>query len=64
VEALATSAEEARAGPFDGERLRGEVLALARTLARTPAAELVPGGAAYMPLTMLRGALEALLASD
>jgi ParB family chromosome partitioning protein len=64
AEALATSAEAARASPFDGDRLRGEVLALARTLARTPAAELVPGGAAYMPLTMLRGAIDALLPSD
>jgi hypothetical protein len=40
------------------------VLALARTLARTPADELVPGGAAYMPLSMLRGTLDALLPAD
>jgi ParB family chromosome partitioning protein len=63
-EALAAAAAAAQAPPFDGERLRGEVLALARTLARTPAAELVPGGAAYMPLSMLRAALQALLPPD
>lgn len=64
AEALATSAKQARARPFDGDRLRDEVLALARTLARTPAEELVPGGAAYMPLTMLRASLDALLPPD
>ena len=61
AEALAAAAKMAKAPPFDGDRLRAEVLALARTLARTPADELVPGGAAYMPLSMLRGTLEALL---
>jgi ParB family chromosome partitioning protein len=64
AEALAAAAQGAKAGAFDGDRLRGEVLALARTLARTPAAELVPGGAAYMPLAMLRDALNALLPPD
>ena len=63
-EALAAAAKSAKAPPFDGDRLRAEVLALARTLARTPADELVPGGAAYMPLTMLRGTLDALLPAD
>ncbi len=58
---LASAASSARARPFDGDRLRGEVLILARTLSRTPSSELVPGGAAYMPLTMLRAALNALL---
>jgi ParB family chromosome partitioning protein len=62
TEALAVAARSAKARPFDGDRLRDEVLALARTLSRTPAEELVPGGAAYMPLSMLRGTLEALLA--
>lgn len=58
---LAAAATTAKARPFDGDRLRGEVLVLARTLARTPSTELVPGGSAYMPLTMLRAALNALL---
>jgi ParB family chromosome partitioning protein len=64
AEALAAAAKGAKARPFDGDRLRNEVLALARTLARTPADELVPGGAAYMPLSMLRGTLDALLPAD
>jgi ParB family transcriptional regulator, chromosome partitioning protein len=62
--ALAATAAAIHAPAFDGDRLRGEVLALARTLARTPAAELVPGGAAYMPLAMLRATLNALLPPD
>lgn len=61
---LASAATSAKARPFDGDRLRNEVLTLARTLARTPASELVPGGAAYMPLTMLRAALNALLPDE
>jgi ParB family transcriptional regulator, chromosome partitioning protein len=64
VEALAAVAKTTKAHAFDGDRLRAEVLALARTLARTPADELVPGGAAYMPLSMLRGTLNALLPED
>src|SRR5215207_9971608 len=64
VEALATVAKSTKAHAFDGDRLRAEVLVLARTLARTPADELVPGGAAYMPLSMLRGTLNALLPED
>ncbi|MGH2617362.1 MAG: ParB/RepB/Spo0J family partition protein [Thermomicrobiales bacterium] len=64
AEALEAAAKSVKARPFDGDRLRGEVLALARTLSRTPAAELVPGGAAYMPLSMLRGTLDALLPAD
>ena len=64
ADALAATAKSAKSPPFDGDRLRAEVLALARTLARTPADELVPGGAAYMPLTMLRAALDALLHAD
>ena len=64
AEALAALAQTAQIHPFDGDRLRAEVLALARTLARTPAGELVPGGAAYMPLSMLRVTLNALLPED
>jgi ParB family transcriptional regulator, chromosome partitioning protein len=64
AEALAAAARTAKAPPFDGDRLRAEVLALARTLSRTPADELVPGGAAYMPLSMLRGTLDALLPAE
>lgn len=64
AEALASAARLAKARPFAGERLRDEVLALARTLSRTPAEELLPGGAAYMPLTMLRAALDAVLPAD
>jgi ParB family chromosome partitioning protein len=64
AEALVAAAKTAKAQPFDGDRLRAEVLALAQTLSRTPADELVPGGAAYMPLTMLRGTLDALLPAD
>lgn len=61
---LASAASSAKARPFDGDRLRSEVLVLARTLARTPSSELVPGGAAYMPLSMLRAALNALLLEE
>jgi ParB/RepB/Spo0J family partition protein len=64
TEALAAAAKGAKARPFDGDRLRDEVLALARTLSRTPSEELVPGGAAYMPLSMLRATLDALLPAD
>ncbi|MBA2596197.1 MAG: ParB/RepB/Spo0J family partition protein [Chloroflexia bacterium] len=64
AEALAAAAKTARARAFDGDRLRDEVLALARTLSRTPSDELVPGGAAYMPLSMLRGTLDSLLPAD
>lgn len=64
AEALAVAAKTAKACAFDGDRLRDEVLALARTLSRTPAEELVPGGAAYMPLSMLRGTLDTLLPAD
>jgi ParB family transcriptional regulator, chromosome partitioning protein len=64
ADALAAAARTAKAPAFDGDRLRAEVLALARTLARTPADELLPGGAAYMPLSMLRGALDVLLPAD
>jgi ParB family chromosome partitioning protein len=62
--ALESAAKMAKAARFDGDRLRGEVLALARTLARTPADELVPGGEAYMPLSMLRAALDVLMPAE
>jgi ParB family chromosome partitioning protein len=61
AEALAAAARSARSATFDGDRLRREVLALARTLSRTPAEELIPGGTAYMPLSMLRRVLNTLL---
>ncbi len=61
VEVLHSAARAAQSPPFDGNRLRDEVLALARSLARIPAHELVPGGSAYMPLSMLRSTLDALL---
>jgi ParB family chromosome partitioning protein len=64
AEALSAAAKLAKAKAFEGDRLRNEVLTLARTLARTPAGELVPGGEAYMPLTMLQATLDALLPSD
>lgn len=60
-QALAAAAHAARSPAFDGARLRSEVHAIARTLARIPPHELVPGGEAYMPLSMLRAALDALL---
>jgi ParB family transcriptional regulator, chromosome partitioning protein len=46
---------------YDAARLRAEVLALARTLARAPAGELQPGTPAHSTLTMLCGALDAVL---
>jgi hypothetical protein len=46
---------------YDAARLRAEVLALARTLARTPAGELQPGTAAHAALAALYGALDAAL---
>jgi ParB family chromosome partitioning protein len=61
VEVLQSAARTAHAPQFDGDRLRDEVLALARSLARIPPHELVPGGSAYMPLAMLRSTLDALL---
>jgi len=60
--ALARAADGAGAPPYDRDRLQTEILALAGTLARAPAADLRPGGAAHAPLTALAGALAALLA--
>ncbi len=59
--ALQRAADAAGAAAYDAERLRAEILALARTLTRTPDADLRPGGTAYGPLTALCGALDALL---
>ena len=59
--ALVRCADVAFAPPYDPQRLRAEILALARTLARAPEADLRPGGAAYAPLAALWGALDALL---
>jgi ParB family chromosome partitioning protein len=59
--ALARSADAAGAAPYERQRLNDEILALARTLARTPEADLRPGGAAYAPLAALYGTLDALL---
>lgn len=58
---LSRAADAAAAPPYDRTRLEAEVLALARTLARTPAADLRPGGAAYGSLVGLAGALDSLL---
>ena len=62
-QALTRAADAAGAPPYDADRLRAEVLALAQTLARAPAADLRPGGAAYAPLAALCGALDAVLRS-
>jgi len=58
---LARAADAAGAPPYDPARLRDEVRALARTLARAPEADLRPGGTAYAPLAALRGALDTAL---
>ncbi len=50
--------------PYDATRLQAEVLALARTLARTPAEELRPGTPAYAALAALYGALDAALGTS
>jgi ParB family chromosome partitioning protein len=47
--------------PFDADRLRAEVLALARSLARAPTAELQPGTPTHAALVTLYGALDAAL---
>lgn len=55
------AADAASAPPWAADRLESQVLALAQTLARMPAAEARPGGSAYGPLVALAGALEAIL---
>ena len=44
ADALAAAARTAKAPAFDGDRLRAEVLALARTLARTPRGRAIARG--------------------
>lgn len=57
---LAEQAEGAWAAPFDPERLDFQVAALARLLARLPAAELRPGRPVHTLLTELTATLNAL----
>jgi ParB family chromosome partitioning protein len=59
--ALLRIADDYGLPPFDVDRLRAEALALARTLARAPAAELQPGTATHATLVTLYGALDAAL---
>lgn len=54
---LTNAADAAWAAPFDLERLDFQVAAIARSLARIPAAELRPGRPAYALLTELATAL-------
>jgi ParB family transcriptional regulator, chromosome partitioning protein len=62
--ALLHTADDYGLPPFDADRLRAEVLALARSLARTPAAELQPGSATHAALVTLYGALDAALGQN
>jgi ParB family chromosome partitioning protein len=59
--ALLRTADGYALPPFDADRLRSEILALARSLARTPVAELRPGTATNAALVTLYGALDAAL---
>jgi len=58
---LTPTADDYGLPPYDGERLRSEVLALARSLARTPATELRPGTPVHAALLTLYGTLDAVL---
>lgn len=58
---LAELAGAAWAAPFDPERLDFQIAALARSLARIPAAELRPGRPAHAALSHLRDTLEELI---
>ena len=58
---LAEIADAAWAAPYDAERLEFQVAALARSLARMPAAERRPGSPAHTLLVQLRDTLNALL---
>lgn len=49
---------------FDEDRLVGETLALARSLARTPRTELRPGSATFAALAALYGALDTALSNE
>ncbi len=62
--ALSDAADRSAAPAYDAARLRREVLALAGSIARAPAADLRPGGSAYGPLAALSGALDAVLNLD
>ena len=59
--ALARTADGYAVPAYDAERLRAEVLALARTLARTPSGDLQPGTAVHGALLALYGALDNVL---
>jgi ParB family chromosome partitioning protein len=59
--ALARIADAYAVPAYDAERLRGEVLALARSLARTPAGDLQPGTPVHGSLLALYGALDSVL---
>jgi hypothetical protein len=58
---LAELADAAWAAPFDQERLDFQVAALARSLARIPAAELRAGHPAHALLTQLQRTLGTLI---
>jgi ParB family chromosome partitioning protein len=58
---LAEVADAAWAAPYDADRLDYQVAALARSLARIPAAELRPGHAGRTLLTQLQATLSTLL---
>lgn len=62
--ALKRIADERELAPFDEDRLIGETLALARSLARTPRTELRPGAASFAALAALYGALDAALSNE
>ncbi len=62
--ALTRAADDYGLLTYDPERLRGEVLALARSLARTPPGEFQPGTATHAALMALYGALDAALGQD
>ncbi len=59
--ALSRAADLAGAPVYDPDRLRVEVLALARSLARAPESHLRPGGSGHAPLAALCGTLDAVL---
>jgi ParB family chromosome partitioning protein len=59
--ALTRAADDYGLAAYDSDRLRGEVLALARSLARTPPGELQPGSGTHAALMALYGALDAAL---
>jgi ParB family chromosome partitioning protein len=60
-QALQKAADEVAAPSYDPQRLQAEVFALARTLARTPTDELLPGSSAYLALATLATTLDELL---